>query len=61
MSEIIECTAEQPWEGTLQPGQRVRHHGAREVGEQEDGYPGGDLVRYECVHCGTRWKAEIPQ
>ncbi len=33
----------------------------KEVGEQEDGWPGGDIVTYECPNCGTRWKQELPQ
>ena len=28
------------------------HPDAREVGDQEDGWPGGDIVTYECPHCG---------
>lgn len=37
------------------------HPLAQEVGDQEDGYPGGDIVRYRCPVCGTTWKAELPQ
>lgn len=37
------------------------HPLAREVGDQQDGYPGGDIVRYECPACGTSWKEELPQ
>ena len=25
------------------------------------GWPGGDIVTYECRNCGHRWKAELPQ
>jgi hypothetical protein len=55
----IVCTAEKPWD--RQPGVRVRHVDAREVGEQENGYPGGDIVTYRCPHCGHEWRAELPQ
>lgn len=48
------------------PGSRkwdfpVEHDAAHEVGEQEDGYPGGDIVTMECSNCGVRWKQELPQ
>ena len=49
------CTKDNPGEDF------AFHPDAREVGEQEDGYPGGDIVRYECPHCGARWKEELPQ
>lgn len=53
------CTKEAPWrEGMPTP---VEHVGAREVGDQRDGYPGGDIVTYRCPNCGTRWTAELPQ
>lgn len=56
---VIECTKETPWD-RQQPG-RVRHHDTREVGDQRDGYPGGDLVTIQCVNCGHTWEAELPQ
>ena len=44
------------------PDKSLRWHpDAVEVGEQLDGYPGGDIVRYECPHCGLSWKEELPQ
>jgi len=50
-----ECTKEHS-------GKEYRYHpDAKEVGEQQDGYPGGDIVTYECSHCGARWKEELPQ
>ena len=57
----IKCTKEAPWNGDKEPNDYVRHVDAREVGEQEDGYPGGDIVRYRCPNCGTTWKTELPQ
>lgn len=53
------CTAETPW--SPNEGERASHPDAHEVGEQEDGYPGGDIVTYKCPHCGVQWKAELPQ
>ena len=53
------CTKDAPW--SPDKGTPVRHVDAHEVGEQEDGYPGGDIVTYKCPHCGKRWRAELPQ
>ena len=59
MSERHICTVEDPW--TPEKGKRVIHPNAREVGEQENGWPAGDIVTFECPICGTRWKKELPQ
>lgn len=59
--EIIECTKDHPWDKKEEPHQQVRHHNVHEVGEQEDGWPGGDWVTYECKNCGYRWREELPQ
>lgn len=56
---IFLCTKGRPWDG--RKGLRVEHDGAREVGEQEDGYPGGDIITMECPNCKHTWKAELPQ
>ena len=53
------CTKENPW--TPEKGTPVEHDNAHEVGEQENGYPGGDIVRMRCDNCGTTWKTELPQ
>jgi len=42
-------------------GPYMAHPNAREVGDQEDGYPGGDIVYWERPDCGARWKEELPQ
>ncbi|KKN27336.1 hypothetical protein LCGC14_0865610 [marine sediment metagenome] len=53
------CTPERPWKnGDETP---VVHPLAKEVGEQEGGWPSGDIVSYKCPICGTRWKSELPQ
>ena len=39
----------------------IIHPLANEVGEQEDGWPSGDIVRMRCPVCETRWKTELPQ
>ena len=56
------CNPDHPWSGNREDAPNgVRHENASEVGEQEDGYPGGDIVTYECADCGHRWKSELPQ
>ena len=57
----IECTKEHPWDRVRRPGIRIVHMESHEVGDQEDGYPGGDIVTMECPNCGSRWKEELPQ
>ena len=53
------CTKESPWkEGMPTP---VQHDAAHEVGDQIDGWPGGDIVRMHCDNCGTSWTMELPQ
>lgn len=59
MTERYRCTKKNPW--TPGKGGRVEHEDVREVGTQEDGFPGGDIVTYECKNCGHRWKQELPQ
>lgn len=53
------CTPENP----MPKGAKGRweHTNAHEVGDQEDGYPGGDIVRYRCDNCGHTWETELPQ
>lgn len=53
------CTAETPWKREY--GYPVVHEDAHEVGDQENGWPGGDIVRMKCPHCGAIWKRELPQ
>ena len=62
MAERFHCTPDNPWRGSPS-GEHVSvvHSDVHEVGEQEDGWPGGDIVTYECRTCGHRWKAELPQ
>lgn len=53
------CTAETPWpKGGPTP---VQHVDAHEVGEQENGYPGGDIITMRCPNCGHQWRTELPQ
>lgn len=40
---------------------RWEHANAHEVGEQENGYPGGDIVKIRCADCGKEWRMELPQ
>lgn len=53
------CTKANPWKPEM--GTPVEHEGAHEVGEQEDGWPSGDIVTMECPNCGERWRMELPQ
>jgi hypothetical protein len=53
------CTEDAPW--TPDKGNYTSHPDAKAVGEQEDGWPGGDIQRYECPHCGLRFSRELPQ
>jgi len=52
------CTSLNPWDGKTVP---VAHPDAKEVGEQMDGYPGGDFQMYHCPHCGKTFEIELPQ
>lgn len=56
---ISRCTKEHP----MPPGAkgRWRHMDAREVGEQQDRWPGGDIVLNECPNCGHSWEEELAQ
>ena len=58
MADFI-CTPENPW--SPDKGRRALHTNAHEVGQQEDGWPGGDIVTMRCDDCGHEWKMELPQ
>ena len=62
MRDKFICTAERPWLPLYDAkhDMQIVHPDAVE-GEQEDGWPSGDLVNYECSHCKHRWKVELPQ
>jgi len=53
------CSPEHPMPQGA-PG-RWEHTNAHEVGEQLDGWPGGDIVRMRCDDCGESWRMELPQ
>ena len=55
------CTAKTPWSTAVKVRGFVAHPDAREVGDQEDGGPAGDVVTMECPHCRHGWKQELPQ
>lgn len=59
MTDRFKCTPETPWNPSI--ASPVEHIKAEEVGDQEDGWPGGDIVRYHCPVCGHSWKSELPQ
>ena len=59
-----QCTKDTPYtpeRDKAEPGYGWEHSSAHEVGEQEDGWPGGDRVRMRCDNCGIEWTAELPQ
>lgn len=59
---LFTCTKEHPWSREIDTSDmQVCHPDAHEVGEQEDGWPAGDIVTYKCPNCGHRWKMELPQ
>lgn len=53
------CTAVKPMPAG--DTRRWAHESVEEVGDQEAGWPGGDIVMYRCSGCGHSWKAELPQ
>ncbi len=55
------CSPEHPMPKDAPNGTRWVHTNVAEVGEQEDGYPGGNLQRMRCKDCGVNWKMELPQ
>ena len=60
MSGFNICTKDDPWDKSKSG--RTSHPDAIEVDDsQRDNYPCGDLVDYDCPHCGLRFKVELPQ
>jgi transposase-like protein len=52
------CTKENPWDKTKG---RASHPDAKAIGEQETGWPSGDIQRYKCPWCGLSFSEELPQ
>lgn len=59
MTERQICSPENPMPKNA--GGRWAHTNVIEVGEQRDGWPGGDIQRYRCTDCGHEWTEELPQ
>jgi hypothetical protein len=55
------CSPEYPMPADCPPNSRWAHTNVEEVGDQEDGYPGGDIQRMRCKDCGETWWTELPQ
>ena len=58
------CTEDNPYtdeRDRTEPGFGWVHSAAEEIGDQEDGYPGGDIQRVRCGNCGIEWRKELPQ
>lgn len=58
-SNFYLCTPEKPWKPEY--GMPVQHKNVEEIGDQESGWPSGDIQRYRCKDCGATWKSELPQ
>ena len=54
------CSKADPWDRKERKGVQVAHVNASEI-RQRDGYPGGDLVDYQCPNCGHKFTVELPQ
>jgi hypothetical protein len=53
-----DCTKDDP----CPPGEKRIHRDARELHDsQRGGWPGGDLVTYECPHCKQQFEIELAQ
>ena len=59
IDDRLVCSPDSP----MPAGARGRwlHLRTEECGEQERGWPSGDLVRVRCKDCGATWKEELPQ
>lgn len=53
------CSPERPMPKNAEG--RWAHTNVEEVGEQQNGWPGGDWVTYRCKDCGHKWEEELPQ
>lgn len=51
------CTEKEPW--TPQVGRG--YHPDAVVIDEQDGWPGGDIVSYKCPNCGLEFDEELPQ
>lgn len=62
MKKYKYCTQENPFkQEKLEKEDFWIHEKSHEVGEQIDGYPGGDIITLQCEICGTKWTEELPQ
>ena len=58
----LKCTKENPYsEERDGPQVRWEHGNVIEIGDQKDGYPGGDIQRVKCLNCGLEWDVELSQ
>lgn len=54
------CTKELPYTKDRAKNKRIIHPDAVEQ-RQNNGYPCGDIVDYECPNCGKEFSIELPQ
>ena len=56
------CTKDSPYtDARHNAGDKWMHNDVIEVGEQEDGWPCGDIITKKCNNCGVTWREELPQ
>lgn len=55
------CTKATPMPVPQPLGALWEHEETEEIGEQENGWPGGDIITVRCKVCGWKWKEELPQ
>lgn len=61
MSERQICTRERPYTKRGEMNEYWLHPDAKCVDEEYNGLSGGgDYERYECPHCGLRFRVELP-
>jgi hypothetical protein len=58
-SEIQTCSPEHPMPKGATG--RWQHTNTEEVGDQQDGWPGGDIITVRCKDCGHQWTQELPR
>lgn len=59
-----QCKKDNPYtleRNRTEAGTGWEHDAAHEVGEQENGWPGGDIVRIHCDNCHEEWYKELAQ
>lgn len=64
MDQRKKCTKDNhytPKRHAKDPEAKWMHDAVRQIGEEEDGWPCGDIARMRCDNCGVEWNEELPQ